>query len=299
MSGSKVTVLDGSMGEELSDRGFSTRSGLWSAYALLHHPDEVLALHRDYLSVGASVITTNTYSTVPSYLDKKGLGDRLHELTTLAAQLARQALADSPEADDGIVAGCLPPLSESYRPDLVPPAHEAKPVYRELIDCMVDSVDVFLAETMSSIDEAMHVAETLREHAKASQIPWLVAFTLDDRDGGKLRSGETVEAAIDAVQAHDPSAILFNCATPDAIEAGLIAAAPHVSCRIGGYPNRFLPPSPEWTLDSDEEILRNGELDVTAFVDWSKRFIGAGATYVGGCCGIGPDYIRALAESLL
>ncbi|MYD44517.1 MAG: homocysteine S-methyltransferase family protein [Gammaproteobacteria bacterium] len=294
-----VTVFDGSMGEELADRGFSTRDGLWSAGALLNHPTEVYRLHRDYLNVGAQIIITNTYSTIPSYLEKAGMGHRVRELTLLATQLARQALDDvNSAARTSRLAGCLPPLSESYRPDLVPPVHEAKPIYSELIDCMASSVDVFLAETMSSIDEAMHVAECRAAHKRAVNLPWLVAFTLDDTKEAVLRSGEGIEAAIRAVARFQPEAILFNCSTPEAILSSIAAAAKLKVCKVGGYPNRFNPVPMGWTLDDEQEITRNVELNVDAFVSWSQRFIAAGAEYVGGCCGIGPRYIEALTTSL-
>ena len=109
-----VTILDGGMGGELIRREVTPRNELWSAQALLDVPETVLAVHKDYIASGASIIITNSYSTIPSYLGKMGMADRFEELTILAAKLARQA-AD--EADNGVlVAGSMPPLDESYRP---------------------------------------------------------------------------------------------------------------------------------------------------------------------------------------
>lgn len=285
------------MGEELADRGFSTRDGLWSARALVDHPGEVKSLHKEYLAAGAEIITTNTYSTIPSYLDKVGIGYRMSELATLAGELARTALDES-GSRNGRLAGCLPPLDESYRPDLVPPAHEAVPVYCELIDSMAPFVDMFLAETMSSIEEAMHVAEALRESHVNKRFEWLVSFTLDDRDGTKLRTGETVTEAVNAISVHEPIAVLFNCTTPQSVLSAIECARKIAFCRVGGYPNRFKPVPEDWTLDDDQEIIRDAGLTPESFVDWSNRFIEAGATYLGGCCGIGPTYINALHQNL-
>lgn len=286
------------MGEELADRGFSTRDGLWSARALVDHPDAVTALHKEYLSAGAVIITTNTYSTIPSYLDKAGMGHRVREFATLAGSLARKALDEFGISNSSRIAGCLPPLDESYRPDLVPAAHESIPIYRELIDSLAPSVDLFLAETMSSIDEAQHVAEALRSLADSEGFDWIVSFTLDDRDGTKLRSGEAVIDAVQTLSKQDPIAILFNCTTPRSILDGIGCAHKVATCRVGGYPNRFKPVPEDWTLDDDQEIIRDAGLTPETFVDWSNRFVEAGATYLGGCCGIGPSYIRALARNL-
>ena len=290
--------MDGSMGEELADRGFSTRDGLWSARALIDHPAEVTALHKDYLEAGAEIIATNTYSTIPSYLEKVGIGDRMGELATLAAQLARTAIDETNQSANRLLAGCLPPLDESYRPDLVPSAEESIPIYSELIRCLASEVDLFLAETMSSIDEAAHVAEALRASPDAVRREWMVSFTLDDRDGTKLRSGETVIEAVNAMSKYEPIAILFNCTTPQSILAGIEAAHQVAPCRVGGYPNRFKPVPEDWTLDDEQDIVRDAELTPETFVSWSNRFIEAGATYLGGCCGIGPTYIGALASNL-
>ena len=297
--GTDLTILDGSMGVELAERGFATFDGLWSANALVHHPHEVKRLHLDYLKAGAEVIGTNTYATIPSYLDKANMGHRVRELASLAVQLAREALSDStPSNGSRKLAGCLPPLSESYRPDMVPPYHEARPVYRELIECMVGQVDVFVAETMSSVDEAVHVAQALAEGRDSTNHPLLVAFTLHESQEAVLRSGESVGDAIRSVARFQPAAILFNCSTPEALLSGIEAAKNVAGCPIGVYPNRFEPVPEGYTLDNEKIILRDDGLDVKTFVAWSKRFIEAGATMVGGCCGIGPRYIEGLTLEL-
>jgi hypothetical protein len=106
------------MGAELIKRGLTPRTGLWSARALLDEPEGVVQVHAEYIEAGASVITTNSYSTIPSYLAKADMAESYQELTVVAAKLARRA-ADA-AAIPVRVAGCLPPLDESYRHDLVP-----------------------------------------------------------------------------------------------------------------------------------------------------------------------------------
>jgi len=69
----QITILDGGMGGELIRRGHATRTELWSALALLEAPDDVLAVHADYIAAGARLIITNTYSTIAGYLGKAGL----------------------------------------------------------------------------------------------------------------------------------------------------------------------------------------------------------------------------------
>ena len=100
MSG-ELTILDGGMGAELIRRGWPS-GGLWSAKALLEKPEVVRAVHQDYVSAGAQVIITNTYSTVPSYLAKENMQSRYVELTGIAARLAREVA----DADASQGTGC-------------------------------------------------------------------------------------------------------------------------------------------------------------------------------------------------
>ena len=87
----KLTILDGGMGSELIRRGATSRDGLWSAGALLDCPETVVDIHTDYIRAGAEVITTNSYSTIPSYLERHGLETRYEELAHLAGSLAQDS----------------------------------------------------------------------------------------------------------------------------------------------------------------------------------------------------------------
>ena len=156
-----VTLLDGGMGREIQERRPEAAHGLWSASVLFDEPDLVVEIHREYIDAGAVVITTNNYSTIPSYLRKAGMQDRYRELTRLAATLARRAVRESGRAARAggkrvAVAGSLPPLEESYRADLVPPPEIAQPIYQGVVEALRDDVDLFICETMSSADRGTH-----------------------------------------------------------------------------------------------------------------------------------------------
>src|SRR4051812_3209199 len=106
-----MIVLDGATGTELGRRGVDTRTGLFSAEALLS-PEGVQTLreiHAEYVSAGAQVITANTFRTNP-----RKAGPRWRELTALAVRLARESGA--------VVAGSMAPVEDCYRPQLRPSA---------------------------------------------------------------------------------------------------------------------------------------------------------------------------------
>lgn len=288
-----LTVLDGGMGGEIQSRLPGAAHGLWSATALLERPDLVTALHREYMDAGAEIITTNTYSTIPSYLGKANMAERYEELTRYAAGLARQAAGATGRVR---VAGALPPLDESYRADLVPSAEQARPVYETMVRAMVDDVDIFLCETMSSAQEAHTAISAAVAYGKGK--PIFVSWTLDERPHHGLRSGETVAAAFAKVQEFDVDAFLFNCTHPEAIEAGLVELAKLTDKPLGCYPNRLNPVPKAWTLDDVSNTGLRRDMPEDAYVDAILRCIDKGATIVGGCCGIGPGYIRALVDRL-
>ncbi len=140
-----VTVMDGGMGGEFIRRGVAPRTGLWSAKALLDAPNAVIETHGDSIAAGARIITSCSYSCIPSYLGKANLADRYDELAALAGRLARVAADGSGGAI--LVAGGLPPLAESYRSDLVVDDSEAQPIYDALAQALEPYVDLFLCET--------------------------------------------------------------------------------------------------------------------------------------------------------
>ena len=289
-----ITILDGGTGGEIQERLPNAKHGLWSATALLECPQLVTDIHREYIDAGADVITTNTYSTVPSYLGKVGMAERYLELTALAADLARQA-ADASDRPVR-VAGALPPLEESYRPDLVPPPAEAQPIYEAMTAAMAAKVDSFLCETMSTAAEAHTVAGAAL--ARGGGKPVYVSWTLDETPGTGLRSGETIAAALTEVADLNIAGFLFNCTHPEAIEAGLAELRSLTSKPIGCYPNRLNRVPESWTLDNPLVTGLRQDLPTTAYVLSIQRCVDLGATIVGGCCGIRPKDIQTLAESL-
>ncbi|MEM9622638.1 MAG: homocysteine S-methyltransferase family protein [Pseudomonadota bacterium] len=287
---SDLVILDGGMGAELQRRA-QVRSELWSAQALLDAPDTVAAVHQDYVAAGAQIIITNNYSTIPSYLAKAGLAERYLELTRLAGEIARRAVQAPVQ-----VAGSLPPLDESYRWDLVPSDEDARPIYLQLAQALNPYVDLFVCETMSCSREAYNALSAAREVAGFDKPAW-VAWTLDERPGHGLRSGETIAEAMAVLADLRPDAYLFNCTTPEAISAGLAELATLTDKPTGAYPNRFFIPE-GWTLDN-EVATQYRDMEVGEYVEFCRQWRSLGARYIGGCCGIGPEFIAALAAEAL
>ena len=278
------------MGNELLKRTNKQSSGLWSAQFLIDSPNLVKEVHQAYVDVGAQVITTNTYSTIPSYLQKENKTNLMKDLIRKAGAIARE-VADN-NNQEILVAGSLPPLDESYRPDLVPNEKESIPIYEELIDELNSFVDIFLCETVSSIAETSNVLKAIKNKAKQDKKIWLSWTLLEDKSA-RLRSKETIEDALQFAESFNPDAYLFNCTDPIAITEGIKKLSKLTDKPIGCYPNVFGVPF-DWTLDNNVEVNPRN-LSIEQFIEYKTLWNELGASIIGGCCGLGPDYIEAIA----
>jgi S-methylmethionine-dependent homocysteine/selenocysteine methylase len=288
------TLLDGGMGRELHRMGAPFRQPEWSALALMLAPDTVERAHRRFVDAGAEVITTNSYALVPFHIGEAKFRAEGQKLADLAGSLARKA-ADG--ADHKVrVAGSLPPLFGSYRPDLFDEA-KAPAIMRPLIEGLSPYVDLWLAETQSSLAEARFAKSMLAEDKR----PFWVSFTLDDENEDparpKLRSGECVAAAVAAMLELGVEAVLFNCSQPE-IMVGAADAARSIrdargsAARIGVYANAF-PPQREEAANEGLSDIR-ADLDPARYARFATDWVQHGADIVGGCCGIGPEHIAAI-----
>ena len=286
-------ILDGGMGRELRFRGVETLSTIWSANALLVAPEVVRQVHEDYIAAGARVITTNTYGIIRHELAREGVEHRLRELNELAGQLAVEARDAAPP--EVWIAGSLPPLNGSYRPDRVWPFEKAEPLYREQAGFLAPYVDLFICETMSSPAEAVAAATA----ACATGKPVWVSYTLHEDRSGRLRSGETISEAVAALADLPISGFLANCCAPEAITAALPELGATDVPYVGGYANTFTPVPETWTLDgsgpTDRFLDLRTDLDPETYLTHAAAWWASGATVVGGCCGTRPAHIAAIA----
>ncbi|KAG1685385.1 hypothetical protein DVH05_008427 [Phytophthora capsici] len=317
---SRVLLLDGGTGEELFARGLPDDRRIWSAAALVHEQHHKLLrdVHTSFLDAGSDFITCNNYGVTP------GVGfsdDEIVQYTTVAGRIAREAcdqwatsLTDRTRRPN--VCGSLPPLLESYRPDKVPEVDEGVRLYRLISTTLRPFVDCYLAETLSSIQEAkmalLGVQQAYSQGA-GGRAGVMVAFTLNSY--GHLRSGQKVcDAAQDLLSFTETifeaelEAILFNCSQPEAICKALRELRDNEeTCerlhsrgvRLGAYANRLTAIPDDWALAefSEPQSMRT-DVAVERYVGFVSQWIELGAEIIGGCCGIGPEYIASVNRVL-
>lgn len=290
----RVLLLDGATGTELRARGVavpSHKTSIWSALALIEAPGAVVDLHRAYLAAGADVITANNYAVTPRLLAREGLASRVEELTRRAAQLA--ARARDREGSDARIAGSLPPLDTSYRAELVPDADELAESYGRIAATLAPEVDVLLCETMSCAREARAAAAAALETGREV---W-VALTLQGNRPGTLSGGEPLADAVAALADLPVEALLVNCCGANLVDGALATLARLAGRRFGGYANADeVHPAP---FDpADPERVPRTPLEPAAYAAAAARWVGEGASIVGGCCGTRPAHVAAMREVL-
>ncbi|MEO1138303.1 MAG: homocysteine S-methyltransferase family protein [Pseudomonadota bacterium] len=288
-----ITLLDGSIGQELVKRSGDRATPLWSTQVMIDHPKLVGEVHLDYFNAGATVATTNTYAVLRDRLKRVDLEDHFEQLTDTAVRAARKARAARGGA--GRVAGSLGPLNASYRPDIFPPVDKAVAMYAEPVALMKDHVDLFLIETVSSVD---HAEASLRA-ASGQGLPVWLAITVDDFDGGKLRSGEAVFDLADCISRHRPEAVLVNCSRPEAV-APALDEVKRFGVPFGAYANGFTKISDGFLAEfpTVDALEQRSDLDPEAYAAFAMGWVAQGATIIGGCCEVGPEHIAELARQL-
>jgi len=289
-----VMVLDGGMGRELLRIGAPFRQPEWSALALFDGPEWVVRAHRNFIEAGARLITTNSYAVVPFHIGEERFAARGRELADLSGRLARQAVAEA-GVPDVVIAGSLPPLFGSYRPDLFEPDRAAQ-VIDPLVAGLAPHVDLWLGETLGSLVEARTVREALDR--AGSNLPLWLSFTLDDHEPGTLRSGEPVADAVSLALSLGAEAVLFNCCQAETITAAFAVAVPLCAGRaaVGGYANRFVAAHSSDTRANEGLARFRDDLDPDEYGAVVAEWLAAGATLVGGCCGMEPAHVARIAS---
>ena len=287
-----ITLLDGSIGQEIVKRSGDRATPLWSTSVMMEKPGIVGDVHADYFRAGSTIATTNTYAVHVDRLERVNLQER-------HADLLDRAMAEARRARDahgsGRIAVSLGPLGASYRPDIRVPLDQAEAAFAAIAGRLGPQADLMLIETASSV----HQAEGALRGAAHGGVPVWLAVTVQDDDGTRLRSGEPLGDLARLVETYAPAAILINCSRPEAVAAGLDILAT-LGLPFGAYANGFTRISEAFLKDAPtvDALEQRRDLDPAAYARFAMGWIAQGATIVGGCCEVGPDHIAELVRQI-
>lgn len=287
---SEVVILDGATGSELQLRGVPMDGFAWSAAALDTHPETVCAVHEDYIRSGADVIITNSFSTARHVLEPAGLGDRVRAMNQAAVDLARAARENAAAGRSIAIAGSI----SSFRVSVTPTERLAAS-YQEQAEVLAGAgVDLIALEMMSGPETA---APAIRA-AMATGLPIWVGFSCrlaeDDTvqffDGTPFASGLAEDLALLAdLPPGDVAVTVMHTLTEDTAPA-LEIVRQHWQGPLGAYAHEGKWVDPEWEFDH--------AISPADYLGAAQQWVEMGAQIIGGCCGIGPEYVRLLKERL-
>jgi methionine synthase / methylenetetrahydrofolate reductase(NADPH) len=252
----------------------------------LSDPGLVTTIHDSYLDAGADIIQTNTFGANRLWQADHGFPDKVDEINRVGARIARAAVDRS--GRPVLVAGSVSPAVTGVQRRRVG-AGERMEVLREQIQSLVadGGVDVLILETFGYLDE---LVEAVSVASSVTDIPLIAQATFAD-DAHTL-GGETPRE-VATVLSGLPVAILgTNCTIGPqrmlTVAEDLVrySAVPVSAQPNAGQPRRVGARSFEFSIDGGY------------FARYLGRFVDAGVTLVGGCCGTTPTHITAAAEAI-
>lgn len=276
-------ILDGAMGTQLMAHDASGNNELWG----FEHPDELKSIHRAYLDAGATAIITNTFGGNRLKLVKSRLGDRVEELNTRLAEIAREVADEFP--GDAFVLGDVGPTGEFIEPLGTVTEEEMTEVFREQIRALtVGGVDGIIIETMMDAGEAVCAIRAAKE--VAPDLPVLASMTFEKNPKGfRTMMGTTPEDAANRLLEAGADVIGANCGgiTPDQFVELLTAFREATGAPLLAEPNAGLP-----EIEDGQTVFRE---EPETFARLREEYRKLGVAAFGGCCGTTPDHIRAIA----
>lgn len=274
-----IIVKDSAIGTVLT----GSRRDILPDLLSLSDRERVVAMYRNSIKAGATMLTTNTFLSDPLSLASCGVTESCEEV--VAAALAAVKAASEESDKELFIAGSIGPSTRNISLAVDLTEEELRASYRRLVEALDrGGVDIFLIESITDMRNAEIAAEEC--HAVAPERPIIFSATLS-KIGGLLASGRSVERYVEDVTKFEPLAIGFNCShgvknVLDNIElltrytsiATYVAPSAGLPDAKGRYPE---------TVKKHTEALRTA----------AERGL---LSIVGGCCGTTAEYTRSIAQ---
>jgi homocysteine S-methyltransferase len=289
-----IVILDGGTGTELERRGVPMNAEAWCGPATIEHTDVLESIHRDYVAAGADIITANTFASSRLMLGQAGFADRFEDINRTAvgaAHRARAACGHEGVAVAGSLSHMLPIVRGAAKTDLAraPSQAQMADAFGEFAELLRDEgCDLILLEMMYHPDRMVPAFKA----ATATGMPVWAGFSARRGENGQVLSfafdkdipfEETVRVLADfeiaaAGVMHTPSDIVGDAIAivRDVFEGPLTA-----------YPDSGYFKMPQWQF---EDVIAPDE-----FLQFARKWTTNGVQVVGGCCGLSPEHIAAIA----
>ncbi len=278
-----ILIFDGAMGTMLQQKGL--KIGENPEVFALKNPEKLMEIHKSYLDAGCNVVTTNTFGANELKLDK--LGYTVEEVVENAVKMARCAINKVDKSKPRYVALDIGPIGEMLEPMGTLSFDNAYEIFkRQAIQGEKSGVDLIIIETMMDLYEAKAAVLAVKEN---TNLPVFCTMTFDENE--RSFTGCMPESMVATIGGLGVDAIGVNCSLgpkqllPIVKKICKVANIPVIVQANAGLPDII-----------DGQAIYN--VDKDDFYEGVQKFIEAGASIIGGCCGTNPSFINKISQNL-
>ncbi|MQA83186.1 MAG: homocysteine S-methyltransferase family protein [Streptosporangiales bacterium] len=284
---------------ELERRGY-LQAGGFVPEVILDHPEEVTALHQQFVHAGSDVVEAFTYYAHREKLRLIGKDGLLEPLNRRALELARRVARDSGALFAGNVCN-----TNVYDPSDREARTQVRAMFAEQVSWAAEAgVDYIIGETFRYGGEALLALDAIREAGLRAVITLVVNREAETREGWSLPD------ACRRLTSGGADVVGLNCSRGPETMLPLmerIVSAVDVPVAALPVPYRTSPQQPtfqslrdpDWPDDNPfPTALDPFTCNRYEIADFTRRARAAGVRYFGLCCGAAPHHVRSMAEAL-
>jgi homocysteine S-methyltransferase len=278
-----VLLFDGAMGTMIYESGVFINQCFENVN--LTSPDTILNVHRKMAEAGAQVLTTNSFGANPIKLGSYDLEEKTAEINISSVKLAREIAGE-----DLYVAGSIGPASVRMAPIGNTPREDVEDAFRVQIEALVQGgVDLLLFETFRNMDELILAARTAK--SVNAEIPVQAQISLRHEDT-EVHKNTYLNLFRQLDDEESIDVIGMNCSTGPADMLDILNEIQgRISKPFSIMPNAGFPRD----IDGRQMYLASPEY----FAEYSLKFLDAGVSVIGGCCGTTQEHIKKMGDAFL
>ena len=272
-------ITDGALGTQLQARGLTTGEcpDAWN----LSHPDRVEEVARAYVEAGSDIILTNTFRANRLALEAYGLANQVEGINRAGVELACRAAAGRAKVFASIgPSGKMLVMGDVSEEDL-------RRAFSEQVRVLAKAgADGIIIETLTDLAEAKLAVAAARD----TGLPVAASMVFDSgKEKDRTMTGVTPEQAATELAAAGADIIGANCGL------GIAGYVP-ICQRLHAATDRPIWIKPNAGLPEMVEGRVVYQTTPQEFAASVPALLEAGASFVGGCCGTAPEFIRAIKE---
>ncbi|MEB9897786.1 homocysteine S-methyltransferase family protein, partial [Bacillus cereus] len=275
----EIIVGDGAMGTYLYQLGYPV--GISYESLNISEPERIRDIHREYVSAGARLLETNTFTANREKLSKHGMEKQVKAINRAAARLAREAAGGQ-----AYVVGALGSIRAGKRENIE--TDQVKRDYTEQLSALLEEgVDGIMFETFYDMEEMKLAVQIVR--ALDDRIPIICQFAVEESH--RTKDGLRLLDAFRLLREEGADIVGLNCRMgPNGLMRAMEDLTGRLALPMSAFPNAGLPD------------YVDGRYNFVATADYmaesAVRFAELGARIIGGCCGTTPEHIQAIALAL-